>query len=276
MLLQADASTVAEWVRRTEELVPPGTELVHHQVDRVLRELLADGSTPGGLSAGGGGYRSWVSTHIVWDWNGTLLHDMAAVVASSNAAFATLGMAPITLEQYRELYTFPIPKFLRAAARPRAQPGRVDGAGRRLPGPLPGAQRRLRLTEGRGRAAGRLAGGRAQPVAAVDARAPPAGAAGAGPRDRGALRPGGRPGRRVVRDGQARLPEAAPGAARPGPGAHRGDRGRGGRRGGRPLDGARAVLYTGGSHTREKLAGLGAPVVDSLAEAVELVLADEV
>jgi Asp/Glu/hydantoin racemase len=30
------------------------------------------------------------------------------------------------------------------------------------------------------------------------------------------------------------------------------------------------VLYTGGSHTREKLEPVGVPVVDSLAEAVEL------
>ncbi|MET8541662.1 HAD hydrolase-like protein, partial [Kitasatospora sp. NPDC004799] len=34
--------------------------------------------------------------------------------------------------------------------------------------------------------------------------------------------------------------------------------------------GAHAVLYTGGSHTREKLEPVGVPVVDSLAEAVEL------
>ncbi|MFJ8044956.1 SsgA family sporulation/cell division regulator [Kitasatospora sp. NPDC096147] len=47
VLLQASAETVADWVRQTEELVPPGTERVHEQVDRVLRELLADGSTPG-------------------------------------------------------------------------------------------------------------------------------------------------------------------------------------------------------------------------------------
>lgn len=34
--------------------------------------------------------------------------------------------------------------------------------------------------------------------------------------------------------------------------------------------GAHAVLYTGGSHTRAKLEPVGVPVVDSLAEAVEL------
>jgi phosphoglycolate phosphatase-like HAD superfamily hydrolase len=33
--------------------------------------------------------------------------------------------------------------------------------------------------------------------------------------------------------------------------------------------GAQAVLYTGGSHSRASLEGVGAPVVDTLAEAVE-------
>lgn len=33
--------------------------------------------------------------------------------------------------------------------------------------------------------------------------------------------------------------------------------------------GARAVLYTGGSHSRASLEGVGVPVVDSLEEAVE-------
>ncbi len=34
--------------------------------------------------------------------------------------------------------------------------------------------------------------------------------------------------------------------------------------------GAHAVLYTGGSHSRTSLAAAGVPVVDTLAEAVEL------
>ncbi|OKK19748.1 phosphatase [Streptomyces sp. CB00455] len=50
-------------------------------------------------------------THIVWDWNGTLLHDIDAVMAATNASFAELGFAPITLETYRDLYVVPVPKF---------------------------------------------------------------------------------------------------------------------------------------------------------------------
>ncbi|SBU93045.1 HAD-hyrolase-like [Streptomyces sp. OspMP-M45] len=34
--------------------------------------------------------------------------------------------------------------------------------------------------------------------------------------------------------------------------------------------GARAVLYTGGSHSRDSLEAVGVPVVDTLAEAVAL------
>src|SRR4051794_41919177 len=49
--------------------------------------------------------------HIVWDWNGTLFHDNDAIIGATNAAFAELGLAPITMEQYRELYCVPVPKF---------------------------------------------------------------------------------------------------------------------------------------------------------------------
>ncbi|ARP74111.1 HAD family hydrolase [Streptomyces pluripotens] len=52
-----------------------------------------------------------VSAHIVWDWNGTLFHDNDAIIGATNAAFAELGLAPITLEQYRSLYCVPVPKF---------------------------------------------------------------------------------------------------------------------------------------------------------------------
>lgn len=50
-------------------------------------------------------------THLVWDWNGTLLDDIGAVIEATNAAFAELGLEQITLERYRELYCVPIPRF---------------------------------------------------------------------------------------------------------------------------------------------------------------------
>ncbi len=51
------------------------------------------------------------SAHIVWDWNGTLFHDNDAIIGATNAAFAELGLEPITLERYRALYCVPVPKF---------------------------------------------------------------------------------------------------------------------------------------------------------------------
>ncbi|WP_406169807.1 HAD family hydrolase [Streptomyces sp. NBC_00996] len=51
------------------------------------------------------------AAHIVWDWNGTLFHDNDAIIGATNAAFAELGLEPITLERYRALYCVPVPKF---------------------------------------------------------------------------------------------------------------------------------------------------------------------
>jgi phosphoglycolate phosphatase-like HAD superfamily hydrolase len=52
-----------------------------------------------------------VNAHLVWDWNGTLLHDIDAVIEATNASFAEIGLPRITLERYRELYCVPVPKF---------------------------------------------------------------------------------------------------------------------------------------------------------------------
>ncbi|MFD8970453.1 HAD family hydrolase [Streptomyces sp. NPDC059568] len=51
------------------------------------------------------------NTHLVWDWNGTILDDIDAVIGATNAAFADIGLEPITLDRYRELYCVPIPRF---------------------------------------------------------------------------------------------------------------------------------------------------------------------
>ncbi|WP_405582230.1 HAD family hydrolase [Streptomyces sp. NBC_01190] len=52
-----------------------------------------------------------MNAHLVWDWNGTLFHDMDAVIGATNASFAELGLPPITLDRYRELYCVPVPRF---------------------------------------------------------------------------------------------------------------------------------------------------------------------
>ncbi|MEC3994497.1 HAD family hydrolase [Actinacidiphila sp. DG2A-62] len=52
-----------------------------------------------------------MNAHLVWDWNGTLFHDIDAVIEATNASFAELGLPPITLERYKELYCVPVPRF---------------------------------------------------------------------------------------------------------------------------------------------------------------------
>lgn len=216
------------------------------------------------------GYRSWVRTHIVWDWNGTLLHDMAAVVAASNAAFATLGVGPITVQEYRELYCFPIPKFYERllGREPSATEWTVlDGAFQERYEVL---SDECGLTEGAYELlAGWQAAGRSQSLLSMHEHhrlVPQVRARGI---EEHFVRVDGRVGEsygtgkteylRRHLDALAADPartvligDAADDAvAAQNAGAH-------------------AVLYTGGSHTREKLEGLGAPVVDSLAEAVGL------
>jgi phosphoglycolate phosphatase-like HAD superfamily hydrolase len=49
--------------------------------------------------------------HIVWDWNGTLLDDLAIVVAAVNDTLATVDRRPITIEEYGANYTRPVLLF---------------------------------------------------------------------------------------------------------------------------------------------------------------------
>lgn len=208
-------------------------------------------------------------THIVWDWNGTLFHDNEAVIRASNAAFAAIGLEPITLEKYRELYCIPIPKFyerLMGRLPTQAEWTAMDGAfhqhyeryavdcfyhrGRRA------AARRLRQEAGRSQSILSMAGheqlvplvrqlGIAERFVRVDGRTGPSG----GSKTEYMVRhlkvlDGVAPERTVVIGDAADDAVAAIAA------------------------GAQAVLYTGGSHSRASLEGVGAPVVDTLAEAV--------
>ncbi|WP_371497334.1 HAD family hydrolase [Kitasatospora sp. NBC_00374] len=210
-------------------------------------------------------------THIVWDWNGTLFHDMEAVLGASNAAFATLGVAPLTLERYREMYEIPIPRFYRRLL--GRDPSQVewealDDVFHHRYAELSTA---CGLTDGvpallsDWRAAGRSQSllsmyehERLVPVVEgfgllgeflrVDGRTGASGGRKAGhlARHLAALGPEVAPQHTVligdaVDDAQAALEW-----------------------------GLHAVLYSGGSHTRAKLEVAGVPVVDSLAEAVEL------
>lgn len=50
-------------------------------------------------------------THLVWDWNGTLLDDLSIVVEAVNASIGSLGAGPITADEYRDHYTRPVRIF---------------------------------------------------------------------------------------------------------------------------------------------------------------------
>jgi phosphoglycolate phosphatase-like HAD superfamily hydrolase len=212
-----------------------------------------------------------VRTHIVWDWNGTLLNDMAAVVGASNAAFATVGGAPLTLEQYRANYEIPIPRFyqrvlgfqpsgaqweaLDAAFQQRytelaADCGLTDGVAELLTGWTAegGTQSLLSMYEHRRLVPVVERFGIERHFLRVDGRTGPSHGQKAASlvRHLAALGPSVEPARTVL------IGDAADDALAA-----------------REV-GAHAVLYTGGSHVRENLEPVGVPVVDTLAEAVEL------
>ncbi|MCK1799153.1 haloacid dehalogenase-like hydrolase [Streptomyces sp. XM4193] len=213
-------------------------------------------------------------THIVWDWNGTLLHDIHTVIEATNAAFTELDMPTITLDRYRELYCVPVPRFYE-----------------RLTGRLPSAEEfavldstfhrhyfarvaDAGLAEGAAELlASRRSAGFTQSLCSLaphehlvplvrghrihqhfvridgsDSSGPSAGKAEQMARHVRELLVevrGLTPGRTVVIGDALDDARAA---------AH---------------VGAHAVLYTGGSHSRRSLQEAGVPVVDSLAEAVE-------
>jgi len=209
-----------------------------------------------------------VRTHLVWDWNGTLFHDIQAVIEATNASFTELGLPPITLERYRELYCVPVPRFYE-----------------RLMGRLPTSEEwevmdeafhrhywvraeAAALAEGAAELlAQRRAAGQTQSLCSlapheqllpmvrshgiadhfvrIDGRTGPSdgGKATHMVRHLGALQ-GIDPSRTVVIGDAVDDATAARHA------------------------GVRAVLYTGGSHSRASLEAAGVPVVDSLAEAV--------
>ncbi|TQF05199.1 HAD family hydrolase [Kitasatospora acidiphila] len=210
-------------------------------------------------------------THIVWDWNGTLLNDMAAVVGASNAAFATVGGAPLSLTEYRQKYEIPIPRFYQrvlgfqpsgaqweeldsAFQRSYAELSRVSGLTDGVPELLAGwaaeghTQSLLSMYEHErlGPVVERY--GIQSHFLRVDGRTGPSHGQKAASmvRHLQALGEAVDPARTVVIGDAADDALAAREA------------------------GVHAVLYTGGSHIRANLEPVGVPVVDSLAEAVEL------
>ncbi|MFI9273579.1 HAD family hydrolase [Kitasatospora sp. NPDC052896] len=210
-------------------------------------------------------------THIVWDWNGTLYHDTEAVLAASNAAFAELGHAPLTLERYRELYEVPVPRFYQRVlgyqpsgaqwerldavfqehySRLRGGCGLTEGATELLAAwaAEDGTQSLLSMYEHERLLPVVHGFGIQRHFLRVDGRRGPSHGQKAASlvRHLAALGPEVSPARTVLIGDAADDALAAREA------------------------GAHAVLYTGGSQARARLEPVGVPVVDTLAEAVGL------
>jgi phosphoglycolate phosphatase len=52
---------------------------------------------------------------IVWDWNGTLLDDIAASLSAMNQMLAKRRLPLLSLERYREIFTFPVRSYYQEA-----------------------------------------------------------------------------------------------------------------------------------------------------------------
>ncbi|MEU1468782.1 HAD family hydrolase [Streptomyces sp. NPDC005761] len=209
-------------------------------------------------------------THLVWDWNGTLLDDNTAVVGATNAAFVEVGLAPITLEQYREMYCIPIPRFYerlmgrlptetewelmdgvfhRHYTEQRTSCGLTEGAAELLAQwQLTGRSQSLLSMYGHEHLVPVVRGfGIERHFLRVDGRTGPSGGSKAQHMERHfAALDGISPEYTVV------IGDAVDDAVAA---AH---------------VGAKAVLFTGGSHSRASLEAAGVPVVDTLAEAAAL------
>jgi phosphoglycolate phosphatase len=50
-------------------------------------------------------------SHILWDWNGTLLDDAWLCVQVMNSMLAERNLPPLTLERYRDIFSFPVKDY---------------------------------------------------------------------------------------------------------------------------------------------------------------------
>ena len=53
-------------------------------------------------------------THILWDWNGTLLDDTQAAVDTLNIMLARRGGRPVAMDYYRDHFAFPVKPFYKS------------------------------------------------------------------------------------------------------------------------------------------------------------------
>jgi phosphoglycolate phosphatase-like HAD superfamily hydrolase len=50
-------------------------------------------------------------THLVWDWNGTLLDDLSLVVEATNRAFEAVGGRSVDSDEHRRTFRRPVAEF---------------------------------------------------------------------------------------------------------------------------------------------------------------------
>lgn len=54
-------------------------------------------------------------THVVWDWNGTLLCDVDICIETANELLEERGLTPIqSVENYRSIFTFPVVEYYKS------------------------------------------------------------------------------------------------------------------------------------------------------------------
>ncbi len=53
--------------------------------------------------------------HIIWDWNGTLLNDVELSLSIINKILADRQLGQLSLEQYRNIFTFPVRDYYKVA-----------------------------------------------------------------------------------------------------------------------------------------------------------------
>lgn len=49
--------------------------------------------------------------HIIWDWNGTIFNDIQLCVELINSVLLKRNLPPLTVEQYRDIFTFPVRNY---------------------------------------------------------------------------------------------------------------------------------------------------------------------
>lgn len=53
--------------------------------------------------------------HVIWDWNGTILDDVKLCTDIINGILTKRNLPPLTLEKYKEVFTFPVIDYYKAA-----------------------------------------------------------------------------------------------------------------------------------------------------------------